>query len=403
MPRRHKRVSLKRWWLLPAAVLVAAAVLFATGRLPGVSPPARANGESGDSTAVAALAADDSTSEAIAVPVELARAASRTLSEYYRTASVVEADRLVGVISEGAGLVRRLHVEEGDRVAAGQILAELENEREKVQLRQTELRLADAQRLLERQEAMRQEGLISDQSFDEARSAHDLAETERDLARIALQETIVRAPFAGIITEREVVTGQQVGVGTTLFALGDLDPLRIKVHLPEPVARRVAPGDTVVIVPEAAGRSLWACVERIAPVVDPATSTVQVTLALADADLPPDAAMVGGFVKVRIQTDVHAEALAIPKVALIEEGGLRSVFVAEADTVRKVEVRTGLFDDSHVEVLSGLDAGEFVVTLGQGGLRTGTAIEVLNGEDVGWPSRAGGPGNAAPLALAESH
>ena len=54
---------------------------------------------------------------------------------------------------------------------------------------------------------------------------------------------------------------------------------------------------------------------------------------------------VGGFVKVRITTDTHNDALAVPKTALVEEGGLRSVFVAEADTVRKVEINTGLYDE----------------------------------------------------------
>ena len=93
---------------------------------------------------------------------------------------------------------------------------------------------------------------------------------------------------------------------------------------------------------------------------------------------------VGGFVKVRITTDQHHDALAIPKIALVEDGALRSVFVAEADTVRKVEIETGLYDESHVEILEGLFEGDFVVTMGQGGLRTGSHIEALNGEAVGY-------------------
>jgi multidrug efflux pump subunit AcrA (membrane-fusion protein) len=60
------------------------------------------------------------------------------------------------------------------------------------------------------------------------------------------------------------------------------------------------------------------------------------------------------------------------------------VFVAEADTVRKVEIRTGLADESHVEVLDGLERGAFVVSLGQGGLRNGSKVEVLNAKAVGW-------------------
>ena len=68
----------------------------------------------------------------------------------------------------------------------------------------------------------------------------------------------------------------------------------------------------------------------------------------------------------------------------MEEGGLRSVFIAKADSVRKVEVRTGLYDDSHIEVLDGLEQGDYVVTLGQGGLHEGSKIDVLNATAVGW-------------------
>jgi hypothetical protein len=62
------------------------------------------------------------------------------------------------------------------------------------------------------------------------------------------------------------------------------------------------------------------------------------------------------------------------------------VFVAEADTVRKVEIRTGLYDETHIEILDGLVETEYVVSLGQGGLRTGSRIDVLNAEEVEWVS-----------------
>ena len=137
----------------------------------------------------------------------------------------------------------------------------------------------------------------------------------------------------------------------------------------------------MLVSPEGTDTPLTAVVERVAPVVDPATSTIRLTLRLEEGN---EAARVGGFVKVRITTDTHHEALAIPKLALVEEGGLRSVFVAEADTVRKTEIATGLYDETHIEVLDGLEPSCFVVTLGQGGLRTGSRIEVLNAEQAGW-------------------
>jgi hypothetical protein len=151
--------------------------------------------------------------------------------------------------------------------------------------------------------------------------------------------------------------------------------------LPEAIARRVSAGDQVLVSVDVLEDPLPAKVERIAPVVDPQTSTVRLTLLMEKGK---HEALVGGFVKVRITTDTKTEALAIPKVALVEEGGLRSVFVASADSARKIEVRTGLSDETAIEVLEGVAEGDLVVTLGQGGLRSGSKIDVLNAKEVGW-------------------
>jgi len=381
MTRKSILISL----LVVIVLTVGGFVLWKAGVLP-VGPDAPdAVAAAGDSLAVdetvAEVDKDDDEEEIVAVPVELSEVTRRAIAAYYKAASVVEADRLVDLVAKTQGRIKTLNVEEGDWVTRGQILAEIENDREKVQLRQTDLKLEDQNRQLERNRAMVEEGLISDSEFDVVRSAYELAETDRDLAKIALEETLVRAPFAGQVTDRKIVLGQQVNITAPLFTLGDFSPMRVRVYLPEEIALRVSPGQRVLITPEALGRDLEARVERIAPVVDPATSTVRLTLLMADG---ADLVRAGGFVKVRITTDTHNDALSVPKLALVEEGGLRSVFVAEADTVRKVEVNAGLYDELFVEILDGVEDGQYVVTAGQGGLRTGSHIEALNAAEIGW-------------------
>ncbi len=351
---------------LPAGLFGAAAEAVAEGEQPG---------QESDS--------DDEKPEVMAVPVELAQAQAHGISAYYRAASVIEADRLVDLTCRTAGRVQTIAFEEGDWVEKGTVLAELENGREKIQLRKAKLTMADKKRLLDRNKEMLTGELISQQEYDDVESSWKLAEAERDLARIALEETRIRAPFSGRITDRKIVIGQQVPITAPAFTLGDFDPLRVRINLPEAVARKVSSGQRVLVSPEALDKDLEARVERISPVVDPATSTVRLTLLLEDVD---ELAKVGGFAKVRITTDSHHDALSIPKLALVEEGALRSVFVAVADTVRKVEIRTGLYDETHVEILEGLTDGDFIVTMGQGGLRTGTLIKALNGESLGYES-----------------
>lgn len=394
----------KRWIWVLSAVLVACAAgasLYFSGNLPlgGTEGLAVA-----DTTATGDVVADDDQEtasdepEVMPVPVELALVEGRGIAAYYRAASVIEADRLVELVTKTTGRVRQVTVEEGDWVKKGQILAELENDRERIQLRKAELTVTDKKRLLDRSGSMLAEELISREEFDVQESAFKMAEAERDLAAIALEDTRLRASFAGRITERKVVPGQQLAIAAPAFTIGDFSPLRVRVHLPEAIARKVTTGQRVLVSPEAAAQPLEAEVERIAPVVDPTTSTVRLTLLLDDDQ---DAARVGSFVKVRITTDEHHDALAIPKTALVEEGALRNVFVAEADTVRKVEIETGLYDETHVEVLEGLFAGDFVVTMGQGGLRTGTVIKPLNGAEVGYET-ADSTASRDPAAAAET-
>ncbi|HPF36692.1 MAG TPA: efflux RND transporter periplasmic adaptor subunit, partial [Candidatus Krumholzibacteria bacterium] len=198
---------------LAVALALAGGTLWKLGVLPTGAGAAQA-----DSTVAAADADDAEAKDAPpAVPVELARVERRGIDAYYKAASVLEADRLVDLVTKVQGRVRAVNVEEGDWVERGAIVAELENDREQVQLRAAELKLQEQQRLLDRNRSMVDEGLISDQEFDTQRSAFDVAETERDLARIALEETRIRAPFAGRVTERKVVQGQQVNAATALF------------------------------------------------------------------------------------------------------------------------------------------------------------------------------------------
>jgi len=343
-------LSVRQGWLGGVSFLVSGAVADTTvvAEVPQVTPPS--------------------------IPVEVAAVARRAVAAYHRAASCVEADRLVEVTCRASGRVSRVHAEEGDWVEAGQVLAELEDDRQSVELRRAELNLAEQARKLARSRQMLAEQLISQEEFDAVLAAHDQVAAERDLAAITLEETRVKAPFAGQITGRHVVQGEMVAAAARAFTVADFSPLRVRVHLPETVAARVREGAPVALETEVSEVDLAAAVERVSPVVDPATGTVQVTLRL------PEGApvRVGSFVKARLTTDRKHDVLAVPKLALVEEGGLRSVFVAAADTVRKVEVATGLHDETHVEVTSGLEEGWSVVTLGRGGLRTGSRIEVLS-------------------------
>jgi membrane fusion protein (multidrug efflux system) len=330
-----------------------------------------------------ALAAADSTAtedkdedkKDVRVPVELYAASRRDLPAYFNATGSLEARRLVELISKAQGQVMKLSVEEGQTVRTGDVVLELEHREEELLLDQAEVRKNTTARELVRIRGLLDKGLGSERDFETAQQEAEVAAIERDLAQVRLDNRIIRAPFNGQVTQRHVELGQTVNVGQPLVALADTSPLEVRLHLPEQVVKDLNVGQPVEIRPDIAhDRPLAGRVERIAPAVDPATSTVKVTLKVADSG---DQARVGSFVRARVTTDVHKDALAIPKKAMVPEAGATFLFVAEADTVRKVPVETGYSDDEFIEILAGLAEGDTVVTVGQGGLRHGSKIRDL--------------------------
>jgi membrane fusion protein (multidrug efflux system) len=222
---------------------------------------------------------------------------------------------------------------------------------------------------------MVEKGLGSDRDFEEKRELAEVAELEHNLAKVRLDNKILRAPYAGQITVRSVELGQTVNPGDALVDIADVSPLEVRIFLPEKVVSKLHPGQQVEIRSDIdPGTPFPGTVDRIAPAVDPATSTVKVTLQVEN---PAETARVGSFVRARITTDVAQDVVAVPKRALVPEAGVNYLFVAEADSVRKVPVTTGYADDDYIEITEGVSIGDQVVTVGQGGLRQGTKIKDL--------------------------
>ncbi len=330
--------------------------------------------------------------EAPPVPVETALAAARDLPAYFNATGSIEARRRVDLIAKAQGQITAIKVEEGDRVREGQVLLELDHREEEIRLAEARVRAETAARELTRIQGLTERELGSERDFEMARKEAEVAKAEVELAQVMIDNKIVRAPFSGLIGTRNVQLGQTVNPGQALVGLVDVSPLELRLFLPEPVVHRLNVGQPVEIRPDVAPKTLLTGkVDRIAPTVDPATSTVKVTLRV---DALGDAARVGSFVRARITTDVHAEAVAVPKRALVPEAGATYLFVTEADTVRKVPVTIGYTDDDFAEVLSGVALGERVVTVGQGGLRPGSRVRDLD------RPRTAAPGPDADVAKA---
>jgi membrane fusion protein (multidrug efflux system) len=316
--------------------------------------------------------------EESAIPVRLASAEVGTISTYISATANLVPENEVRVLAEAEGRVTALLVEEGDRVRAGQLLAELLRDEAEILVNTAQLTAENARMAYERAARMHADKLIAQEEFDKITMDHRIAQQELAEAEWRLEKTQIRAPFDGRVTLRNCTLGQHIRPGDELFTVTDFDPLVARLYLPEKDVLALDEGREVRITLAADDKVRFrGRILRISPVVDTATGTVKVTVA---AIAPPRRVRPGGFVTVDITRETHANALLLPKEAVIRELKKAHVFVADGSVASKRAVTLGLEEREMVEILTGIDRGEQIVVAGQGGLDDGATIKVLADE-----------------------
>lgn len=309
------------------------------------------------------------------VPVEVVTLDRGEISSYIAATANLIAEEDVTVVSETEGRVTSLVVEEGDSVAEGGVLAVLDSEDEQIAARKAEVLRDKARVSYQRAADLLEQKLVSQQEHDQLQADLEVAEEELIDARLRLRRATFRAPFAGRVTSRQVQVGQHVRPGDELFRVTRFDPLIARVHLPESDVLGLSEGREVRLALNAdptvrfTGR-----IRQISPVVDTATGTVKVTI---EAQEPPPDVRPGSFVAVHIIRESRAGRVLLPKQAVIRELQESHVFVARDGVAKRRAVELGLEEEQWVEAVRGVKAGERVVVAGQGGLKDGGSIRIL--------------------------
>lgn len=378
-------------YLVAILALAAGLALVAKTRLTGQRDTAMAADSTADSTAVASGAKSDKSDKHekkkkgkkdknpknARIPVEVATVASRSISSYYQTTATLEAEKRVDILAKIAGEVKDIAAEEGDHVKEGQLLCRLDDDELKVALDKARINRDKQKVELDRVEAMHGQNLISDKEYLDTRYAYELAQNDYQSAQVKYDYSQIRAPFSGVVLTRSVDRGATVAIGAKLYTMADTHPLLLSMYLPEAEARRVRPGQPVYIRPDTDPDTEFdGEILRVAPEVDLRTGTVKVTAQTVGAGVP------GSFVRVKILMDTHKGVLAVPRRSVLADAGDHFVFVAAADSVRKVGVGVGYEDETHAEITRGLSLGDSVVTAGTGGIREGSKIKVVPPPDV---------------------
>jgi len=311
---------------------------------------------------------------AAAIPVKAQPVVRQDMLAYLETYARLEAERQVTTLARTTGLVKRLLVEEGDAVKAGQVLVELDQEEASLRSRQAQATYQEAKANFERFKNLHQSNMVSQTEFEAARLRYESTKVSLEEADIGLAHTTIKAPMAGVITRRTVELGDLVRTNQELFVVADLDLLLARIFIPERRMYQVRPGQDATISVEAVpGQTFEAGIRRIGPEVIAESGTFKVTLAVkANGLLKP-----GMFATVRLITDRHLQTLVIPKTALVLETEGDDVFAIVDSLVQRLPVELGLIEGNQVEVLSGVVEGDMLVTVGHDGLKEGAAVRIV--------------------------
>ena len=309
------------------------------------------------------------------IPVAVEEAVVGSISSYYTATATLEAEKEAEILARVTGVIQSIQSEEGDYVKTGSDLLRIENDEYRLRLAQAEANTSKFRDRHDRLKDMMDQNLVSVEEYDQVKNDFIAAEAAEDLARLDLSYTRVTAPFSGRVVRRLVDVGQNVSVGTPLFGLSDFDPLLARVHVPSKEFKKLKPDQMVDLVLDSDQNRLQGLIKLVSPIIDPATGTIKVTVEIKEY---PANTRPGDFAVVRIVTEKRTGTTLVPKIAVFTDRGDQIVYIEADSTAERRVVETGFQDDTNIEILSGVQAGERVVVKGQRSLKHGAALKIMD-------------------------
>ncbi len=365
--------------------------------------------------AVAVIAAFAVSRRAPEVETAVAREAGGAQAAVLNASGYVTPRRRATVSAKVTGKIKEVFIDEGMRVAAGQVLARLDDvdavaalhaaEAEKAvavaTLEELRVQLANARRAYERNKDLRARELVSQESLDNAETAVasfeaqialaneriNAAERSAGIARQNVENCVVRAPFAGVVVSKDAQPGEMVspisaGGGFTrtgIATIVDMASLEVEVDVNESYIARVASGQRVEATLDAyPDWRIPAKVRTVIPTADRQKATVKVRISFDELDkrILPDMGVKVSFLDETSDTAAAASLVLVPRDAVRTEGDARYAFIVKDGRVERRAVGTGRERGADIEVVAGLRRGETVVVRSGGALRDGARVSV---------------------------
>jgi membrane fusion protein (multidrug efflux system) len=309
-------------------------------------------------------------------PVEIELARSGRVERTTTVAGTIEPIRVVGVNAQLSGALASVRVLEGARVGAGSVLATIDAAELDAQVRSAEAALTFAQSTARRSEELFRGQIITAAEYERDKAALAAAEASLEQLKTRQSYATIRAPIGGVITERNVETGDVVSNNQRLFTVADVSTLVTRVFVSELDVGALRAGQSVAMTVDAVpGETFPGRIRRVFPSADSTTRMVPVEVALTGSTtsrLRP-----GYTARATFQLDERTDAILVSARAVLGTTGARNVFVVKGGKAERRAVRVGPEANGQVEVLEGVLVGDSVIVSGGTQLREGADVRIV--------------------------
>src|SRR5690606_28281894 len=311
-----------------------------------------------------------------ALPVEVVEIKPQRLENNLTVTGNIIPNESVDLRSEISGLVTKITFTEGEFVKKGTPLVYLNDD----ELIAQKDRLTYTKKLYEGQENRQKQLLereaISQEEYDIVLNQYNTNLADLNLIEAMLRQTVIRAPFDGVIGLRQISEGSVISPSDVIVTVVNIEPIKIDFSIPERYANIIKQGSRITFTNAVVEGESVGEVYAIAPNIDAATRTLQLRAISPNRDrkfLP------GMFVGIKVNLDVNENALMVPAQALIPDLEGYKVFVANAENViEEVKVSIGIRTATEVQIVDGLNVGDRVLTTGIIQAKPGMVVNITN-------------------------
>ncbi len=312
--------------------------------------------------------------------VKISQVEKGRFQHFIQVQGTVESDNNVLIAAQSSGIVKKIHVNAGNKVTKDQLLAELDGAILESSIAEVENGLELAETIFERQQRLWDKNIGSEIEFLQARN--NKVGLERRLATLKEQYKLTKifTPLSGTVDEILIKEGEMAAAGMGAVRVVQLSNLKIKVDLSEIYISRIKINDLVHVKIPATGREFDLSVDAVSQVIDPENRTFQIEMKVPKSEVGIKPNMLSVLT---INDYTNDEALIVPLNIVQETGQEQFIFVAEqinGDWVaRRRSIKTGNSYIDRAEISSGLQEGEYVVTFGYQNLADGQKLAVVSG------------------------